>query len=109
MLLWAYLAIPLQYFWAGSGLYGIFSVFIPVYVFLLLPMRMVLIGETRGFLGAVGVIHWGLMTTVFCVSHLAFMLALPDLPGLKEFGRESLLFYLVVLPRNSMTLRTFIW
>jgi phosphatidate cytidylyltransferase len=102
VLLWAYLAIPVQYFWAGSGVYGLFSVFIPVYVFLLLPMRMVLIGETHGFLRAVGVIHWGLMTTVFCVSHLAFMLALPDLPGLKNSG-VSLLFYLVVLTQLNDT------
>ncbi|MEP7084992.1 MAG: phosphatidate cytidylyltransferase [Betaproteobacteria bacterium] len=102
VLLWAYLAIPIQYFWAGSGLYGMFSVFIPVYVFLLLPMRMVLIGETQGFLRAIGVIHWGLMTTVFCVSHLAFMLALPDLPGLKKTG-VNLLFFLVLLTQINDT------
>jgi phosphatidate cytidylyltransferase len=102
VLLWAYLAIPVQYFWAGSGLYGLFSVFIPVYVFLLLPIRLALIGDTHGFLRAVGVIHWGLMTTVFCVSHLAFMLALSDLPGLKNSG-VSLLFYLVVLTQLNDT------
>ena len=102
VLLWAYLAIPLQYFWAGSGVYGIFSVFIPVYLFLLLPIRMALVGDTHGFLRSVGVIHWGLMTTVFCVSHLAFMLALPDLPGLKNSG-VSLLFYLVVLTQLNDT------
>lgn len=102
VLLWAYLAIPVQYFWAGSGIYGMFSVFIPVYVFLLLPIRMALVGETHGFLRAVGVIHWGLMTTVFCISHLAFMLALPDLPGLKNSG-VSLLFYLVVLTQLNDT------
>jgi phosphatidate cytidylyltransferase len=102
VLLWAYLAIPIQYFWAGGGVYGMFSVFIPVYVFLLLPMRMVLIGETHGFLRAVGVIHWGLMTTVFCVSHLAFMLVLPDLPGLKYSG-VGLLFYLVALTQLNDT------
>ena len=102
VLLWAYLAIPVQYFWAGSGLYGMFSVFIPVYVFLLLPIRMVLIGDTQGFLRAIGVIHWGLMTTVFCVSHLAFMLALPDLPGLKHTG-VNLLFFLVLLTQINDT------
>lgn len=102
VLLWAYLAIPVQYFWAGSGVYGLFSMFIPVYVFLLLPIRMALIGETHGFLRSVGVIHWGLMTTVFCVSHLAFMLALPDLPGLKHSG-VSLLSYLVVLVQINDT------
>jgi phosphatidate cytidylyltransferase len=102
VLLWAYLAIPVQYFWAANGVYGLFSVFIPVYVFLLLPMRMALVGEPHGFLRAAGVIHWGLMTTVFCVSHLAFMLVLPDLPGLKNSG-VSLLFYLVVLTQLNDT------
>ena len=99
VLLWAYLAIPIQYFLAGSGWHGMFLVFIPVYAFLLLPMRMVLIGETKGFLRAVGVIHWGLMTTVFCVSHLAYVLALPDLPNLPNFryAGVSLLFYLISL------------
>ena len=73
-----------------------------VYLFLLLPIRMALVGDTHGFLRSVGVIHWGLMTTVFCVSHLAFMLALPDLPGLKNSG-VSLLFYLVVLTQLNDT------
>ncbi len=107
VLLWAYLAIPVQYFLAGSGWHGMFLVFIPVYAFLLLPMRMVLIGETKGFLRAVGVIHWGLMTTVFCVSHLAFMLALPDLPGLRYAG-VSLLFYLILLTQINDTIQYFI-
>ena len=30
----------------------------------------------HGVLRAVGVIHWGLMTTVFSLSHLAFLLVL---------------------------------
>ena len=37
VLFWAYLAIPVQYAWVGAGQYGLFIVFIPVYVFLLLP------------------------------------------------------------------------
>jgi phosphatidate cytidylyltransferase len=104
VLLWAYLTIPLQFFWAGTGWYGMFIVFIPVYAFLLLPMRMVLLGETKGFLRAVGVIHWGLMTTVFCISHLASLLVLPDLPDLKNTG-ISLLFYLVVLSQFNDTVQ----
>ena len=78
VLFWAYLSIPVQYLWVGTSWYGMFIIFIPVYVFLLLPMRMVLIGETRDFLRAVGTLHWGLMTTVFSISHVAFLLALPE-------------------------------
>ncbi|MBJ8192430.1 CDP-diglyceride synthetase, partial [Bacillus cereus] len=38
LFLWAYLAIPLQFYWIYIGWYGIFIVFIPIYVFLLLPL-----------------------------------------------------------------------
>jgi phosphatidate cytidylyltransferase len=77
VLFWAYLAIPVQYYWVAQGWYGMFIIFIPVYLFLLLPMRMVLIGETAGFLRSAGSLHWGLMLTVFNLSHVAFLLALP--------------------------------
>jgi phosphatidate cytidylyltransferase len=77
VLFWAYLTIPIQYLWIDLRWYGMFIVFIPVYAFLLLPMRMVLIGETSGFLRAAGTLHWGLMATVFSVSHVAALLTLP--------------------------------
>ena len=76
VLFWAYLSIPIQYYWAYSGWYGMFVVFIPVYMFLLLPARMVSIGHTDGFLRAAGTLHWGLMTTVFSLSHTAMLLML---------------------------------
>lgn len=77
VLFWAYLAIPLQFYWVAIGWYGMFIVFIPVYLFLLLPLRMVIIGETAGFLHAAGSLHWGLMLTVFNLSHMAYLLVLP--------------------------------
>ena len=76
VLFWAYAAIPFQYCWVHEQWYGMFIIFIPVYLFLLLPMRMVIIGETREFLRAAGTLHWGLMTMVFSLSHAAFFLAL---------------------------------
>ena len=57
VLFWAYLSIPLQYYWVGTAWYGMFIIFIPVYIFLLLPTRSVLIGETRDFLRAAGTVH----------------------------------------------------
>ena len=44
VLFWAYLSIPVQYYWIGIEWYGMFIIFIPVYMFLLLPVAMVLIG-----------------------------------------------------------------
>ena len=96
VLFWAYLAIPVQYWWVAREWYGMFIIFIPVYMFLLLPMRMVMIGETREFLRAAGVIHWGLMTTVFSISHLAYLLVLPATDG-NPAGGVGLVLYLVFL------------
>ncbi|WP_028870371.1 phosphatidate cytidylyltransferase [Psychromonas arctica] len=77
ILLWAYLAIPLQYYWVASNWYGMFLIFIPIYVFLFLPMRAVFIGETKGFIRSLGTIHWAVMLSVLCVSHIAYLLQLP--------------------------------
>ena len=96
VLFWAYLSIPIQYYWISIEWYGMFIIFIPVFVFLFLPMRMVLIGETQGFLRAAGTVHWGLMTTVFSLSHMSYLLALPD-AGNPAGGGDALLFYLVFL------------
>jgi phosphatidate cytidylyltransferase len=96
VLFWAYLAIPLQYFWAYTEWYGMFIIFIPVYMFLLLPVRMVLRGATDGFLKAAGTLQWGLMTTVFSLSHLAFLLVLPD-DGPAEPMGVGLVLYLISL------------
>ena len=84
---WAYLAIPVQYYWVSMGWYGMFIIFIPVYVFLFLPMRMVLIGETKGFIRSAGLMHWAVMLTVFSISHIAYLLMLPvKNPGAGALG-----------------------
>lgn len=77
-LFWAYLAIPVQYYWVHEAWYGMFIIFIPIYLFLILPTRMVLTGETRGFIRSAGVIHWATMLTVFSISHIPFLLVLPE-------------------------------
>ena len=77
-LLWMFIAIPINYWFIGITWYGMFVVFIPVYAFLFLPVRMVIAGDTQGFLRFVSQHHWSLMTTVFAFSHVAFLLVLPD-------------------------------
>jgi phosphatidate cytidylyltransferase len=107
VLFWAYLAIPLQYWWIADAWYGMFIIWIPVYVFLFLPLRMVLIGETPGFLRAVGTLHWGLMTTVFSISHVAYLLVLPvaarpSAAGLAVAGPSLVLFLVVLTQLNDV-------
>ncbi len=107
VLFWAYLAIPLQYYWVSIGWYGMFIVFIPVYMFLFLPMRMVIIGETDNFLHAASVLHWGLMTMVFSISHLAYLLILPEREGFGAGGAGLVLFLVFLTQFNDVA--QFIW
>ncbi len=80
VLLWAYLAIVVQYFWIYIGWYGMFLIFIPIYMFLFLSMQMMLTGDTKGFLNAIGTLHWGLMLTVYTMSHPPYLYLRPDGP-----------------------------
>lgn len=75
-LFWAYLSIPLQYYWVGLEWYGMFIIFIPVYLALWIPARLIIIGETEGFLRSVATIQWGAMITVFGLSHAAYLTGL---------------------------------
>jgi phosphatidate cytidylyltransferase len=95
VIFWAFLAIPIQFYWVLIGWYGMFIIFIPAFMFLLIPARMVLAGKTRGFLKSVGTLHWGLMTTAFSLGHAAYLLALPTENNLAS--GPGLLFYLVFL------------
>jgi phosphatidate cytidylyltransferase len=102
VLFWAYLAIPIHYYWVGTAWYGMFIIFIPVYMFLLLPLRMVIIGETEGFLRAMGSLHWGLMTTVFSLSHMAFLLVLPAANNPAGGGAGWMLFLVFLTQFNDV-------
>lgn len=96
LLLFAYLAIPLQYYWAAIDWYGMFIVFVPVWLFLFFPALMALRGDTQGFLRAVGTLSWGLMLTVFALSHLAMLLVSGNIHN-PVAGGVGLLFFVVVL------------
>lgn len=102
VLFWAYLAIPIHYYWVGTAWYGMFIIFIPVYMFLLLPLRMVIIGETEGFLRAMGTLHWGLMTMVFSLSHMAFLLVLPADKNPAGGGAGLMLFLVFLTQFNDV-------
>ncbi|HIP50716.1 MAG TPA: phosphatidate cytidylyltransferase, partial [Campylobacterales bacterium] len=105
VMFYAYLSIPVQYYFAGIAWYGMFIIWIPVYLFLLLPFRQVLIGETKGFLENTARVQWGLMMFVFGLSHLAYMLTLPEVNGA---GGKELVLYLVLLTAFNDVLQ-YLW
>lgn len=89
-----YLVLPLQYLLIGVHWYGLFSIFIPVYVFLLLPILASLGGDTTRFLERASKVQWGLMIAVFCVSHVPALLTL-EIAGYE--GRNLLLIAWLVM------------
>lgn len=89
-----YLVLPVQYLLIADDWYGLFSIFIPVYVFLLLPILASLGGDTTAFLERAAKVQWGMMIAVFCISHVPALLTL-DIPGYA--GRNLLLIAWLVL------------
>lgn len=106
VIFWLYLAIPFQYYWLHEGWYGMFIIFIPVYIFLFIPARMILIGKTEGFIRSAGIMHWAVMLTVFCISHLAYLMVLPVKNELA--GSAGLILYLLILTQGN-DVAQFVW
>jgi phosphatidate cytidylyltransferase len=97
LFLWSYLMIPIQFYWIYIGWYGMFIVFIPIYVFLFLPLPRIIGKGTLGFLRSVSFTQWGLMLMVFGLSHLAYyQMASP------EFGSNLVLFLIILTQLNDV-------
>lgn len=102
-LFWAFAAIPVQFTLVGVGWYGMFVLFIPVYMFLFLPLRLALAGEPRGFVRSVSQIQWGLMAFVFGLSHLGHLLWFNEpLRGEGVDGRTLVLFLVFVTEMSDV-------
>ena len=98
-----YVFIPLQYWLIASDWQSLFSIAIPVWAFLLLPILSVLKGETAEFLLRSARIQWALMLTVFCVSHAPALLML-DIPRFED-QNFLLLFFLITIVQLSDVLQ----
>ncbi|RDJ09765.1 phosphatidate cytidylyltransferase [Rhizobium grahamii] len=101
-----FVVLPLQYWLLWERQYGIFSIFIPVYAFLLMPIISVLRGDTERFLIRIAEVQWALMICVFCASHVPALLTL-TIPGYE--GRNVLLIaFLVIIVQLSDVLQ-YVW
>ncbi len=89
-----FVVLPLQYFFIGMGWDGLYTVFIPVYAFLLLPIVSALRGNANRFLIRVAETQWGLMIAVFCVSHVPALMTI-DIAGYAD--RSVLLIAFLVM------------
>jgi phosphatidate cytidylyltransferase len=97
-----FVVVPFQYWLIASGWYGLFAVFIPVYVFLLLPAVMVLAGDTEDFLARTAKVQWGLLLAVYALSYAPALLLLDDIPGYRLPPALLLLFLMIVVQLSDV-------
>ena len=96
-----YVVVPVQYVLVASGRYQLYAVFIPVYLFLILPVVMAWRHDTELYLQRVAKVQWGLMLSVFCVSH-APAIATLEPPGYEGRGPLLLLYFLLIVQTSDM-------
>lgn len=71
-----YFVIPYQYYLVYIDWYGLYFILIPLYMFLLIPIATLKQEDTTRFLERNSKIQWGLMISVFCISHVPALLNL---------------------------------
>jgi phosphatidate cytidylyltransferase len=95
--------IPAQYYLIWINWYGLYSIFIPVYCFLAMPALTAIRGDTSRFLERVSEQQWGIMLSVYCISHVPALVTLP-IPG--NEGRGLLLIaFLIATVQGSDVLQ----
>src|SRR5262245_34807902 len=101
-----FVVLPVQYYLVWIGWYGLYSTFIPVYVFLLMPIVAAVRGDTDHYLTRIAEVQWALMICVFCVSHVPALLSL-EIPGYE--GRNVLLIAFLVIVVQSSDVLQYVW
>ncbi len=101
-----FIVLPAQYVLISIDWYGLYSIFIPVYAFLFMPIVVAFRGDTRHFLARIAEVQWALMVCVFCVSHVPALMTL-SIPGYE--GRQLLLIAFLVLVVQSSDVLQYVW
>ncbi len=91
-----FVILPLQYIFVALDWTALFTVFVPVYAFLLLPIVSALRGDTDRFLVRVAETQWGLMICVFCISHVPALLTY-DMPDGSDRSILLIVFFAMVV------------
>jgi phosphatidate cytidylyltransferase len=92
--------LPLQYLLVARRNFDLFTVFIPVYVFLAIPVVSALAGDPERFLERNAKIQWGITVCIYGLSHAPALLLLDELRGFEGRG-AFLVFFLVVVATTA--------
>lgn len=106
VLLWAYWAIPISYYIIYINWTTLFYLWIPLYMFILISVRMVMSSNVSGFLKNLAVIQYGLMSTVYSLGYLGLLAIIPMEYNPKG-GAIGLLFFILVFTVSNDFIQMF--
>lgn len=98
-----FIVLPAQYWLVGTERFNLFTVFIPVYVFLALPVVSALANDPHRFLERNAKLQWGIMVCIYGMSHVPALLLL-DFPNYDK-KNAFLLFFLVIVVQTCMVVQ----
>ena len=96
-----FLALPMQYALIWMDWYGLFSILIPVYGFLLLPILAALSADSKNFMARTSETQWCLMICVYCISYVPALLTL-TIPGFRDKSALLIAFLLLVVQSSDI-------
>jgi phosphatidate cytidylyltransferase len=97
-----FVVLPVQFWLVATRHFDLFTVFIPVYVFLAIPVASAVSGDPHRFLERNAKLQWGIMVCVYGMSHVPALLLL-DFPGRNYEGKQAfLVFFLVMVVQTCM-------
>ena len=98
-----FVVLPIQFILVGTARFDLFTVFIPVYVFLAIPTVSALANDPSQFLERNAKLQWGIMVCVYGMSHVPALLLL-SFPGYE--GKSAfLVFFLVFVVQTCMVVQ----
>ncbi len=103
MILAFFVVLPVQFILVATEHFDLFTVFIPVYVFLAIPVVSALSNDPHRFLERNAKLQWGIMVCVFGMSHVPALLLL-DFEGYEGKG-AFLVFFLVFVVQGGMVIQ----
>jgi phosphatidate cytidylyltransferase len=95
-----FVVLPVQFWLVAREHFDLFTVFIPVYVFLAIPVVSALAGDTERFLERNAKLQWGIVVCVYGMSHVPALLLL-DFKNYQGKG-AFLVFFLVFVVQTCM-------
>jgi len=98
-----FVVLPFQYWLVGSAHFNLFSVFIPVYVFLAIPVSSALANDPHRFLERNATLQWGIMVCIYGMSHVPALLLLK----FSHYDQKNafLVFFLVLVVQTCMLIQ----